>query len=357
VREPGGDALAGHEHDADARDLSGCVMSEPAHDVVTGATDPATRTADERIAAGRAARKAHPRGRIGAWEPDPDRPDVMQMLAEQEQGRVLELLPIRHARMAASPFAFYRGAAVSMAYDIAGLGGSGLTVQLCGDAHLSNFGLFAAPDRALVFDINDFDETNAGPFEWDLLRLGTSFMIAAQQNGYSVADQESMVLAAAEAYRRSMQQYARMDALSIFYDRVDASFLLDLAKDTGGRAAERSVREVLARARKRDRWSALRKLTEPSPEGLQFREDPPLLARIDHDGVYSSVLWPMYEAYRQTLLEDRAELVHRYRITDIAHKVVGVGSVGLRAFVMLMQGRDEADVLILQAKEAVESVP
>ena len=314
------------------------------------------RTVEERTAAGRAARKERPRTAIGAWEPSPDRPGAVELLVEQERGRVTELLPIRHARMAASPFAYYRGAAAAMAYDLGTVDCSGLVVQLCGDAHLSNFGLFGAPDRALVFDINDFDETHAGPFEWDVLRLGASFMIAAQENGFAVRDQESVVLAAGEAYRRSMAQYAQMDALSVFYDRVDATFLLDLAKDTGGKPAQRNIRAVLATARRRDRWSALRKLTQEGPDGLAFLDEPPLLARLEHDSAFTDVLLPMVETYRAGLLADRTELLRRYRVIDIAHKVVGVGSVGLRAFVLLMQGRDEADVLILQAKEAVRSV-
>ena len=314
------------------------------------------RTVEERQAQGKSARKEHPRSTIGAWEPSPERPDVVTMLTQQERGRVVELLPIRHERMAANPFAFYRGAAAAMAFDLGTTECSGLVVQLCGDAHLSNFGMFAAPDRALVFDINDFDETHAGPFEWDVLRLGTSFMIAAQENGFAVADQESVVSAAAEAYRRSIAQYAQMDALSIFYDRVDATFLLDLAKETGGRPAQRQIRSVLDQARKRDRWSALRKLTTEGPNGLQFLDQPPLLARLDDHGAFTRMLLPMYEQYRMSMLADRVELARRYRVRDIAHKVVGVGSVGLRAFVLLMQGRDEADVFILQAKEAVTSV-
>ena len=189
-----------------------------------------------------------------------------------------------------------------------------------------------------------------------MLRLGASFMIAAQENGFTVKDQESTVLAAVEAYRRSMAQYAQMDALSIFYDRVDADFLLELAKDTGGKPAQRNVRSVIAAAQKRDRWSALRKLTQEGPNGLQFLDQPPLLARLEHNSAFFDVLLPMVETYRSGLLADRTELMRRYRVIDIAHKVVGVGSVGLRAFVLLMQGRDEADVLILQAKEAVASV-
>ena len=316
----------------------------------------AKSSVDDRIAVGKAARKERPRAAIAAWEPRSDRPSPISLLTDQEEVRVSELLPIRHSRMSTNAFSFYRGAAALMAYDLGTTDCSGLAVQLCGDAHVSNFGLFAAPDRALVFDINDFDETHVGPFEWDVIRMTTSLMIAARENGYAEKDQDQVVSAAASAYRLSMVQYAGMDNLAIFYDRVDASFLLALAKDAGGKAAQKQIEGVLAQARKRDRWSALRKLTEKGPQGLRFIDNPPIVARLADDNEFVEVLHEVYELYRSTLLADREEITRRYRIINTAHKVVGVGSVGLRAFVFLMQGRDEDDVFILQAKQAVPSV-
>lgn len=267
-----------------------------------------------------------------------------------------ELLPIRHSRMAASPFAFYRGAAAVMADDLGAEPSTGLHAQLCGDAHLSNFGLFAAPDRALVFDVNDFDETYRGPFEWDVLRLVASFAIAARDADHPPKAQREAAQAAAQSYRLAIREYAGMDDLAVFYDRVDAALLLDLAKDVGGKDSERRVAGVMDKARRRDRWSVLRKLTESGPDGPRFIDDPPLLARLSVDAAYREVVEGMFDDYQRTLLPDRRELAQRYRVIDVAHKVVGVGSVGLRAFVLLMAGRDDSDLLILQAKQAVASV-
>lgn len=315
-----------------------------------------TATLAERIDAGRSARRSHPRRAIGAWEPMSDRPDPVGMLEAQESTRVSELLPIRHARMSESPFAFYRGTAALMAYDLGTTQSSGIVTQLCGDAHLSNLGLFAGPDRSLVFDLNDFDETHPGPFEWDLVRLTTSFLIAARDNGFTAAEQREMVTAAAETYRISMAKYAGMTDLDVWYDRLDAQQLLTFAKAEGGKAGAKGMNRTFAKARKRDRWSAVEKLTTTIDGRPVFIENPPLIARIKPDGEAWKDLERLFDEYRETLVDDRRELLRRYRPIDWAHKVVGVGSVGLLAFVLLMQGRDESDLLVVQVKEAVRSV-
>ncbi|MFA7323727.1 MAG: DUF2252 domain-containing protein [Candidatus Nanopelagicales bacterium] len=310
----------------------------------------------ERVEAGKAARKAHPRGTLGKWEPDVDRPDPVQTLIGQETARVQDLLPIRHARMSVSPFAFYRGTAAVMADDLGSLANSGLVTQICGDAHLSNFGLFGSPDRSVIFDINDFDETNAGAFEWDVARMVASFYIAATDNQFTQAEIASVTLTAAASYRQSIAQYAAMNDLDAWYSRVDAAFLIELAQTEGGTKAAKSMDRNLQKARSRDRWSAIGKLTQEVDGQRQFVNDPPLLVRLPTDSHTARILDEVFGTYRTTLHDDRRELLRRYHIIDFAHKVVGVGSVGLRAFVVLLQGRDPDDLLVLQVKEAVNSV-
>ncbi|MDO8732547.1 MAG: DUF2252 domain-containing protein [Actinomycetota bacterium] len=310
----------------------------------------------ERVEAGKRARKEHPRSTMGNWEVAADRPDPVEMLREQEAVRVQELVPIRHARMAVSPFTFYRGTAAVMAYDLGTYPSSGLTTQLCGDAHLSNFGVFASPDRSMLFDINDFDETHPGAFDWDVARMVASFYIAATDNQFSSTDRQLATLTAAASYRLAMAQYASMNDLDMWYSRVDAEFLLNLAQTEGGNKAAKNMDRNLAKARSRDRWSAINKLTIQADGVRQFVDDPPLLVRLPMDGVMWEVIDGIFEQYRMTLLDDRRELLRKYHIVDFAHKVVGVGSVGLRAFVVLLQGRDPEDLLVLQVKEAVRSV-
>lgn len=310
----------------------------------------------ERAAFGKNSRKTHPRTTLGNWQPAPDRPNPVSILLEQEASRVPELVPIRHSRMAVNPFTFYRGTAAIMAYDLGSYPNSGLVSQLCGDAHLSNFGIFGSPDRSMIFDINDFDETFPGAFEWDVARMVTSFYIAARDNKFSELDAKTSALTAAAAYRTSMNQYATMNDLDQWYSRVDAAFLLDLAKVEGGARAAKNMSQTLDKARTRDRWSAINKLTEVVEGKRQFLNQPPLLARLPMTGDQWEVIHALFEEYRNTLLDDRRELLRRYQVIDFAHKVVGVGSVGLRAFVVLLQGRDPDDVLVLQVKEAVQSV-
>ena len=313
-------------------------------------------TVAERVEVGKQARKEHPRSRIGHWEPAADRPSPVDMLVAQESARVPELIPIRHARMAVSPFTFYRGTAAVMAYDLGTFPNSGLTSQLCGDAHLSNFGVFGSPDRTMLFDINDFDETHPGPFDWDVARMVASFYIAATDNQFSAADRRMITLTAATSYRVAMAQYASMNDLDVWYSRIDAEFLVNMAQSRGGAKAAKTMDKTLLKARTRDRWSAINKLTIEVNGARQFVDDPPLLVRLDLEGPLVAVVQKVFAQYRDTLNDDRRELLRRYHMIDFAHKVVGVGSVGLRAYVVLLQGRDPDDLLVLQIKEAVASV-
>jgi uncharacterized protein (DUF2252 family) len=321
---------------------------------------------EERQRRGRVARAEVPRDRLGVWESLPDRPDPVEMLVGQEAWRVRELAPVRHARMATSAFAFYRGAALLMASDLAGMPRSGLEVELCGDAHLSNFGTFAAPDRSVVFDVNDFDETNPGPFEWDVKRLATSFVLAARDNGLPRKVGLAAAKAAASYYRESMGAYAQKREIEIWYDRIDASGLIEsireLPSGKGGQKAkeeeraEATLQAAEAKARTRDAWSAINKITEVVDGRHRFRNDPPLLMRLDVGAGAGAMINGVFREYRATLQEDRQQLLKRYEIIDMAHKVVGVGSVGLLAFVVLLRGRDEDDLMVLQVKQAQASV-
>jgi uncharacterized protein (DUF2252 family) len=323
-------------------------------------------SAGERHARGRLARTQTPRGRLGTWEPSADRPDPVALLVGQETSRVQELLPVRHARMANSPFTFYRGAALVMAADLATMPRTTLTVQLCGDAHLSNFGLFAAPDRSVVFDVNDFDETNPGPFEWDVKRLATSFVLAARDNGLPRGAGRAAAEAVAASYRESMATFATKGELEIWYDRVDVSELVAAVSEFPDRRdkravkaearAEATIQEAVAKARLRDAWSAIEKITEVVGGHRRFRDQPPLLTRLDLGADAAATVNAMFREYRSTLQDDRQELLKRYEIIDLGHKVVGIGSVGLLAWVLLLRGRDDDDLMVLQVKQAQASV-
>ena len=314
------------------------------------------RTTAERVAIGRSARKALPRKAQGEWAPSPHRPDPIGQLKEQEESRIKELLPLRHARMGVSAFTFYRGTAVIMASDLGSQPSSGLQVQLCGDAHLSNFGLFAAPDRMPVFDVNDFDETNPGPFEWDVKRLSTSFVLAARDNGFAKSDLSEAALVSARQYRTSMAGYAAMAEIDIWYDRVDGSALESWAQRAGGKSSEKYVRQTVAKAQARTAWTAVRKLTHVVNGERQFLNDPPLLVRVPEDSAARPLMYSALPGYIASLAPDRRALLDRYRVIDVGHKVVGVGSVGLLAWVLLLQGRDHDDILVLQLKQAQHSV-
>ena len=321
---------------------------------------------EERQTKGRVALAEIPHVRLSVWEPAADRADPVALLTGQETSRVQELVPVRHTRMAVSAFTFYRGAALVMAADLAGLPRSGLDVQLCGDAHLSNFGLFAAPDRSVIFDVNDFDETNPGPFEWDLKRLATSFVLAARDNGLSAKAGRAAAEAAAAAYRQAMAGFAAKREIEIWYDRIDVGGLVAAVRDlpSGKRKsgakrkakAEAEIQKAAGKARLRDAWSAIEKITEVVDGQRRFRDDPPLLIRLDIAPDAAARINALFREYRATLQDDRQELLKRYQIIDMGHKVVGVGSVGLLAFVLLLRGRDENDLMVLQVKQAQASV-
>lgn len=311
---------------------------------------------DERVAAGRAARSVVPRSQLGRYSPASDRRDPIQILTEQETHRVQALVPLRHQRMSVNPFSFLRGAAAVMAADLGSRPNTGLYVQLCGDAHMSNLGIFAGPDRSLVFDINDFDETAPGPFEWDVFRLATSFRVAAQVAGHSTELSSSLPGIAATAYRDSMSRFATMNYLDAWYYRIDADLLRNWAERGNEPSAVKKLNRTEASARSRDRWSAVRKLTNIVDGQRRFLHQPPLLTSLGLDGGARPVVESMFAEYKKSLQIDREELLHRYQLVDVGHKVVGVGSVGLLAFVLLLEGRDSEDVLVLQVKEAVTSV-
>ncbi|GAA1186052.1 DUF2252 domain-containing protein [Kitasatospora gansuensis] len=273
------------------------------------------------------------------------------MLERQAVDRVAELLPIRYGRMAASPFAFLRGAASVMTADLAAVPNTGLTVQLCGDAHLLNFGVFASPERALLFDLNDFDETLPGPFEWDVKRLAASVAVAARENGHGDERARRAARAAARAYRLSVRRLAGLGELTVWYERIDADAVLALIRDPERR---RRAEANLGHARRRTSLQALDKLTEVRDGRRRILHDPPLLEAVS--GTELRSVGKIFSEYRSTLPEERRLLLDRYRLVDAARKVVGVGSVGTRCFILLLTGRDEQDPLFLQIKEAGRSV-
>ncbi len=313
----------------------------------------------ERVARGKAARGEVPRRSHAQWEPASVRVDPVALLEEQSQSRVEELVPIRYGRMLVSPFTFYRGAAYIMASDLSHLPRTGLHVQLCGDAHLSNFGSYAAPDRRLVFDTNDFDETLPGPFEWDVKRLVASFAVAGRSRGFGSKTRYGINVAVTAAYREAMAQFAAMGTMAVWYSRVDID---EMAKDwtsrTSAKAAKRFEKNV-AKARTKDSLRALDKLTRVVDGERRFVSDPPLIVPVaDLASGHELVDWAktVIRSYRRSLQRDRRHLLERFRFVDAARKVVGVGSVGTRAWVVLFAGRDGDDPLMLQFKEAQASV-
>jgi len=324
-------------------------------------------TVDERIARGKAARRQAPRSAHARWVPAPDRPDPVALLEEQASPRVPQLLPIRYGRMLVSPFTFYRGAALIMASDLAATPLSGVTVQLCGDAHLSNFGLFGTPERQMIFDINDFDETLPGPWEWDVKRLAASFEVMGRDRGFSPADRRAIVMAGMAEYRDKMCQAAGMGALDAWYDRLEAGTLLKLVRQevrvkrvtkAEGRAFERDV----AKAHARDNTRVFTRRAAEVDGDLRIMADWPLIIPID-DVIPEGSRWEdpaplikkLLSTYRRSLGNQHHPL-EEYRYVHAAYKMVGVGSVGTRCFIMLMMGRDHDDPLFLQAKEAGASV-
>lgn len=320
------------------------------------------RSIAESAELGRAARERAPRSAHGAWEPAPDRADPVAVLTGQAADRVQELVPIRHGRMLASPFAFFRGAAAVMAADLAQTPDSGLPVQACGDAHISNFGGFAAPDRRLVFDINDFDETLPGPWEWDVKRMAASAEIAARERGLPPEWRARVVQGAAREYREAMRSFAEQGNLAVWYARMDLEGMQERFGAEVGRAGMTRLQRTAEKARRKDSTRALTKLTHRVDGRLRFLSQPPLLRPIEElvgaeEAQYESErMSALLESYAQTLSDDHRHLLESYRYVHMARKVVGVGSVGTRAWVMLLEGRDGEDPLVLQAKQAVASV-
>ncbi len=312
---------------------------------------------------GRAARSKVPRSSHEGWTPHPDRPDPVGVLEAQAESRVQELLPIRYGRMLETPFTFYRGAAAIMAADLADTPVSGIDAQLVGDAHLSNFGAFAAPDRQLVFDVNDFDETYPGPWEWDLKRLVASFAIAGRHRGFSDRERRDATLAATRSYRTAMKGFANMRAIDVWYERLDVADLFARWQAEVSKKRLKAAERAADKAHTKDSLRALSKLTRLVDGEPRFRSDPPLLVPIHElqdagdDRDLKGEMLKLLRAYRRTLMPHRQRLLDRYRLVDVAHKVVGVGSVGNRAWAALLLGPTGADdPLFLQIKEAGASV-
>ena len=316
----------------------------------------------QRVARGRAARRELPRSGHAVFEPARQRREPVDLLGQQADARVPELVPIRYGRMLASPFTFYRGAALIMAADLAATPRSGFFVQCCGDAHLSNFGLYASPERRLVFDINDFDETLPGPWEWDVKRLAVSMLIAARDSGFPTKANESIVLDTVAEYRTRMAEFAGMRNLDVWYTRFEIETLLPRLQSELGARMRRRLDKAVAKAITRDSLQAFAKLTEHVDSERRIVSDPPLIVRLDdfpeadeRDRAKASVEQLLID-YSLTLQHERRVLLEQFRLIDLARKVVGVGSVGTAAWIALLLGRDGEDPLILQIKEAQPSV-
>jgi uncharacterized protein (DUF2252 family) len=313
------------------------------------------KAVETRMAEGRAERESVPLEAHAEWAAADGRPDPVGILEEQNATRVPELVPIRHGRMIVSPFTFYRGSAAIMASDLSQTPSTGLRVQCCGDAHLSNFGVFAAPDRRLVFDLNDFDETLRAPFEWDVKRLVASFVVAARDNGYRRKEQRAAARTAAEAYRKTMARAAAMRFLEVWYARIDAE---DLLRELDDKATVKAVHKGLAKARKRTSLGSLSKFAERVDNGYRIRQQPPLIVRPS-DATYGDleqIIRKGLAAYARSLSPERRLVLDHYHYVDFARKVVGVGSVGTEAFMVLLMGDRDDDPLFLQVKEADPSV-
>jgi uncharacterized protein (DUF2252 family) len=321
----------------------------------------------ERVARGKAARAEAPRSGHGSWKPAGDRPDPIALLEEQAGSRVPELIPIRYGRMLVSPGTFFRGAALIMASDLSATPRSGVTVQLCGDAHLSNFGLFASPERQLVFDINDFDETLPGPWEWDVKRLAASFEVAGRDLGFTPADRRAIVTACVREYRSGMREAAKMSTLEAWYshlniDELTAWMDAEVSQKRLGKKEERGAERTITKARTRDSVRVFSKRTGVVGGELRIVRDPPLitpiedlvLSRPERAEVEKSVA-KLLRSYRRTLAQEHHP-IEEFHYVHMARKVVGVGSVGTRCWLVLMVGRDQEDPLFLQAKEAQASV-
>ncbi len=321
-------------------------------------TEPTTA---ERRAQGKAARANAPLESHGDIGPDAGR-DPVGLIIGQAETRVPELVPIRHGRMLVSPFTFYRGAALPMAADLSTVPSSGLKVQLCGDAHLSNFGVFAAPDRRLVFDLNDFDETLPGPFEWDVKRFAASLAVAGRDIGLDAKDRKAIVLAGVAAYRSAMAEFADKTMLEVWYARLDVEDGLEQLRQKVGDEALGRTRKAMAKARTRDSMQVLKKLTTVVDGQRRIISNPPLVVPIeeltDQHSADEIMAWmtSLLTQYRRTLSADRRHLLGQFHLVGVARKVVGVGSVGTRAWILLLEADGGQEPLFLQAKEAQRSV-
>jgi uncharacterized protein (DUF2252 family) len=320
-------------------------------------------TPAERAERGKAARAAAPRDRHAVYDPPADRPDPVSLLEGQAATRLPDLVPVRYGRMLASPFSYFRGAALPMAADLAATPVSGLAVQACGDAHLSNFGVYASPERALVFDLNDFDETLPGPWEWDVKRLAASLEVAGRGNGYRSGPRRQIVTATVRRYREAMRVFAGQGNLAVWYARAETGALRE---QFGSQLAAREQRQAdwaVAKARTRDSLQALARLTQQVDGRPRIVADPPLVVPLSDlvagtadQARLETELRRLIGAYRRTLETDRRYLLEQFEFADMARKVVGVGSVGTRCWIVLMLGRDASDPLFLQVKEAERSV-
>jgi uncharacterized protein (DUF2252 family) len=308
------------------------------------------RTYQLRRQAGRVLRQKVPRRDHASWAPPSARPDPLELLTEDNRTRLPDLVPVRYGRMLASPFAFLRGSAVIMADDLARTPDTGLPVQACGDAHL-DFGVFATPERNLVFDINDFDETLTGPWEWDVKRLAVSVLLAGRN--LQIEDQQATAVAgrAVRAYRDRMAELGAMGPLDVWYDRVDVAAVLEIARQERAKDLRRQLR--VSKIRQRTSLRALPKLTELAGGTLKIIDDPPLIGHLDPEAFNGET---MIRAYTESLPPDRRPLLERYRVLDTARKVVGVGSVGTRCYLSLLGDADLRSPLLLQLKEAREAV-
>jgi uncharacterized protein (DUF2252 family) len=307
---------------------------------------------DERRAAAKALRKSTPRTAHGEWAPDADRPDPIEVLVESSRTRDQSLLPLRWQRMALSPFAFLRGSAIVMAHDLASTPTSGVDTRLCGDAHVSNFGVFASPERRLVFDLNDFDEASTGPFEWDVKRLAASLTVAARGNGFDRIDARRVTIDAVASYCDWIERYSTMTHLEVWYARIDVDELVDMLPNSARTAVARGAEK----ASQKDHLRALGKLATRVGDRLRIVDDPPLVTHPPDDEATRVGIESVVRSYRASLSTEKQELFDRYRFVDVAHKVVGVGSVGTRCWIGLFQGPNGGP-LFLQVKEARQDAP
>lgn len=328
-------------------------------------------TKEESINRGKALRSDVPRGAHAAWEPAPDRPDPVDLLIDQGKTRVQALLPLRYERMSASAFTFYRGSALIMARDLSTTPSTGIRVQACGDAHISNFGLFSSPERRTVFDINDFDETLPGPWEWDIKRLAASVEICGRDNGFTKKERRQAVLSCVSGYRESMLRFADMGHLDVWYSHFDVDSMRENLVGVFEGKSAKAADKALSKAKGKTSARAISKLTEVVDDELRIMSDPPLIVpfrelasfakrddareRLD-EKVLNRLMHAVLTEYGATLPSDKQRLIKSYRAVDAALKVVGVGSVGTRAWIVVLEGADENDPLVLQVKEAKQSV-